>query len=338
VADSANCKDTITVTISQPPPLVFSLDSIHNISCNNGWDGSAKVSVSGGTPNYFYSWVPYGGNNASTSHLNANIYTFEVIDAHQCVYDTIITLTQPDPLKIIYPGDTTVCEGTLASLNVPIIGGTPPYSVVWNIGVNTNPLSVLLPQDSSLSVYAKDSLGCTSEAVSYYVRVLHPLSVDLGNDTTLCDGDVLYKNVFAPGALYQWQDHSAFYDYSIRERGTYYVKAYNTCFSATDTVNIDFDDCKTCVHMPDAFTPNGDGVNDLFQPIIGCDFTNYYLRVFNRWGMEVYQSSNPVDGWHGRYNGKPSEVGTYVWQLDYAGSQHSLALDQKLKGFVVLIR
>jgi len=162
--------------------------------------------------------------------------------------------------------------------------------------------------------------------------------VDLGNDTTLCDGDVLYKNVFFPGALYMWQDNSKFYDYSIRETGTYWVKAYNACFSSTDSVDINFDDCKTCVHMPDAFTPNGDGVNDLFAPIIGCDFTNYLLKVFNRWGMEVFESSNPVDGWDGRYSGKASEMGTYVWELDYAGSQHSLALDQRLKGYVVLVR
>jgi len=125
---------------------------------------------------------------------------------------------------------------------------------------------------------------------------------------------------------------------SIRETGTYWVRAYNDCFSSSDTVDIHFDDCKTCVHMPDAFTPNGDGMNDVFAPIIGCDFTNYLLKVFNRWGIEVYESSNPIDGWDGKYMGKASEIGTYVYELDYAGTQHSLALDQRVKGYVVLIR
>ena len=338
ISDLANCKDTLTVTISQPPPLVFTVDSVKNIDCYGQWDGYIKVSVVGGTPNYFYNWVPYGGNNATASHLNANTYTIEVIDAHQCQYDTIIPLTQPEPLEIIYPGDTTVCEGTAASLHVPVAGGTPPYEVMWESGATDNPLALTSPVDTSVFVIAHDANGCATEAAGYYVRVLHPMFVDLGNDTTLCDGDVLYKNVFFPGAQYRWQDYSNFYDYSIRETGTYWVKSYNDCFSSTDTVEVLFDDCKTCVHLPDAFTPNGDGINDVFAPIIGCDFTSYLLKVFNRWGQLVYESSNPNDGWDGKVNGKQSELGTYVWELDYAGSQHSLSLDQRVKGFVVLLR
>jgi gliding motility-associated-like protein len=338
ISDLANCKDTLTVSINQPPQLVFTLDSIKNVSCYGYWDGYAKISVSGGTPNYFYNWLPYGGNNASSSQLNANTYTIEVIDAHQCHYDTTITLTQPEELKIIYPGDTTICEGTPAVLHVPIIGGTPPYGVIWETGDNTNPLSMEIPSDSSLHVLATDNNGCATDLTEYYVRVLHPVFADLGSDTTLCDGDVLYHSLFYPGAQYQWQDYSSYYDYSIRERGTYWVNVYNDCFAASDTVMVDFDDCKTCVHLPDAFTPNGDGLNDLFQPIIGCDFTNYLLKVFNRWGQQVFESSNPANGWDGKLSGKDAEIGTYVWQLDYAGTQHSLALDQRVKGFVVLVR
>jgi len=338
ITDVAGCKDTVSVAIHQPPPLTFTLDSIHNVSCFNGWDGSANVTVSGGTPMYFYTWLPYGGNSAHASHLNANTYTFEVVDAHQCLYDTIFTITQPTELKITYPGDTTICQGTVASLNVPISGGTQPYGVVWSTGEISNPYAFATPVDSSVSVFADDHNGCTSKPADYYVRVLHPMKVDLGNDTTICDGDVLYKSVFAPGALYLWQDHSTFYDYSIAKTGTYWVKAYNACFSSSDSINIIVDDCRTCVHLPDAFTPNGDGLNDVFQPIIGCTFTTYILKVFNRWGQEVFESSNPNDGWDGRFNGKPSDMGTYVWELDYAGSQNSLALDQRLKGYVVLLR
>ena len=146
------------------------------------------------------------------------------------------------------------------------------------------------------------------------------------------------KNIFQPGALYEWQDGSKFYDYNIEKTGTYWAKVYNACFEATDTINLKFDDCATCVHMPDAFTPNGDGINDIFQPVIGCYFTNYLLKVFNRWGQLLYSSEDPNAGWDGRYNGKPEEVDTYVWELEYAGSEHSTALDQKLSGYVVLIR
>lgn len=338
ITDSSGCKDTLGVPINQPTQLVFTLDSLRNPSCYNSFDGYIKVHVVGGTPNYAYTWVPYGGNSAVSAHLNANIYTLEVQDAHNCLYDTIMTLTQPDELLIIYPGDTTICYGTEAKLNVPIIGGTPPYSVVWNTGDNSNPFLFNTGIDSTIAVYARDSMGCTAKQVEYRVQVLHQPSVDLGNDTTLCVGDALYKNVLQPGLLYQWQDGSRFYDYTIKERGTYSVVAYNNCFAATDTIVVDFDDCSTCVHVPDAFTPNGDGLNDLFKPVIGCYFTTYVFKVFNRWGQLVYESQDPEAGWDGRLGGKSEEMGTYVWQLQYQGSEHARALDQQLSGHVTLIR
>lgn len=338
ITDSSGCKDTLSVPINQPPPLVFTLDSISNPSCNGTFDGYVKVHVTGGTPGYAYTWVPYGGNSAISSHLDANTYTIEVLDAHGCVYDTIFTLTDPDEMIITYPGDTTICDGTEAKLNVPISGGTPPYSVAWNTGDNTNPLIFITHVDSSLEVFARDSHGCTSDQVEYRVQVLHQPHVDLGNDTIMCAGDVLYKNFLQPGVLYEWQDGSKFYDYEIKKTGLYWVRVYNACFEAIDSINLQFDDCSTCVHVPDAFTPNGDGINDVFKPVIGCYFTTYLLKVFNRWGQLMYASEDPDAGWDGSFQSSNEEVGTYIWQLQYQGSEHAKALDQQLTGYVVLIR
>ena len=338
ITDTIGCKDTLSVIIDQPTPLIFSLDSISDISCYNYFDGYIGVSVSGGTPNYFYNWLPYGGNSAIASQLNANTYTFEVIDGNGCHYDTVFTLTQPDEMLILYPGDITTCLGTPANLDAPIIGGTPPYTVQWTTGSTDNPYLFDTPIDSVISVFAVDTRNCTSPQVDYRVQVIHPPVVDLGNDTTLCQGDVLIKNAFIPGASYEWQDGSAYYDQEISEAGLYWVRAYNQCFEDVDSVSIDFDDCKTCVHVPDAFTPNADGLNDELLPIIGCDFTRYEFKVFNRWGQMIYWTNDPEQGWDGRYEGKLSEMGTYVWELDYAGTQHSLVLDKQAKGFAVLLR
>jgi gliding motility-associated-like protein len=148
----------------------------------------------------------------------------------------------------------------------------------------------------------------------------------------------LFKDVFFPGAEYYWQDGSVYYDYSVKSPGTYWVEAYNSCFSTFDTVVIDYDDCGTCVHVPNAFTPNTDGINDQFLPVIGCDFTNYSMRVYNRWGQMVFLTKDPMEGWNGMNESKPSEVGTYVWYITYTGVQHNLALSEELKGSVLLIR
>ncbi|MCY7408860.1 MAG: gliding motility-associated C-terminal domain-containing protein [Chitinophagales bacterium] len=338
VTDVEQCKDTIDVTINQPVPLVFSLDSVRDASCFGYKDGYVAVSVSGGTPNYFYSWSPYGSNGAISTNMGANNYTVEVIDNHGCHYDTTFTIYEPAELKIIYPGDTVICAGTSAKLNVPVIGGTPPYNYIWSTGASLNPYYISPQNDSSVSIIVTDAHNCIAKPANYLVQVLHAPIFNLGNDTLICEGDVVYKSIFIPGMRYEWQDGSKYYDVSMKTGGKYYVTVYNDCFSASDTINIEVDDCKTCVHMPDAFTPNGDGLNDEFAPIIGCDFTAYILKVFNRWGQMVYFSNDPTIGWDGKFNGKPSELGTYIWQLEYAGSQHALVLDQQLKGYVVLVR
>jgi gliding motility-associated-like protein len=60
--------------------------------------------------------------------------------------------------------------------------------------------------------------------------------------------------------------------------------------------------------------------------------------VFNRWGQLVYESQDPDAGWNGMNEGKSEEMGTYIWQLNYQGSEHARSLDQRMTGYVVLIR
>lgn len=88
------------------------------------------------------------------------------------------------------------------------------------------------------------------------------------------------------------------------------------------------------VNIPGAFTPNGDGLNDEFGPI-GKVPDEYMLRVFNRYGQQVFQSTKIESRWNGRLSGKPAVPGAYVYQVQYRDIQKKMKL---LKGTVVLIR
>ena len=81
--------------------------------------------------------------------------------------------------------------------------------------------------------------------------------------------------------------------------------------SANDTVLVTV---KPEVHLfiPNAFSPNGDGNNDLFK-VVGGPFEFFHLSIYNRWGTLVYESDNESDGWDGRYRGLPQAVGTYIY-------------------------
>lgn len=92
------------------------------------------------------------------------------------------------------------------------------------------------------------------------------------------------------------------------------------------------------VYVPNAFSPNDDGVNDVFQANIGCTVTEFDLRVFNRWGQQVFSSQNPDDGWDGTMKGEPALSAVYVYVLQVSYDQEGEVKREMKTGDVALIR
>ncbi|MFT3843590.1 MAG: gliding motility-associated C-terminal domain-containing protein [Lacibacter sp.] len=94
---------------------------------------------------------------------------------------------------------------------------------------------------------------------------------------------------------------------------------------------------KTCrIDVPTAFTPNGDGLNDLFGPMNAVKADNFIFRIYNRWGQMIFESNNWLDQWDGKYKGIDQESTTYVWRLTYIDKDTKKAVERK--GNFVLIR
>lgn len=94
--------------------------------------------------------------------------------------------------------------------------------------------------------------------------------------------------------------------------------------------------CK--VFVPNVFTPNGDGVNDEFRPEFGCSIDQYHLRVFNRWGILVFESKDPSTGWEGAYRGKPLPRDVYAYWCTFQDAADEGGNVQQLTGDVLLLR
>jgi len=103
--------------------------------------------------------------------------------------------------------------------------------------------------------------------------------------------------------------------------------------SARHTVTI-LDNCY--IGVPTAFTPNGDGLNDYFQPHNAIKAANYHFSVYNRWGQMVFNSTNWQDKWDGKVAGRYQTTGVYVWMLSYTNTETSKPVFEK--GTVTLIR
>jgi len=176
------------------------------------------------------------------------------------------------------------------------------------------------------------SNGCDS-LVTIHLNVLPDISRKVWNDTLLCIGDTI---VLSPGNFdtYLWQNGSAQSSLTIRAGGVYAVTVSNQCGSAVKQINITEQVCT--VTFPSGFTPNGDGLNDVFKVLNGYSLQYFRLRVFNRWGQPVFQSAAASKGWDGMLNGKPADKGTYIWLCEYKRLGSTTVTG--IKGVVTLLR
>lgn len=90
--------------------------------------------------------------------------------------------------------------------------------------------------------------------------------------------------------------------------------------ATTDPVSYELDqieDMQCKLYIPNAFSPNGDGVNDRFKPNSNCDFREFEMRIFDRWGTLLFQSKNANEGWNGKYNGNEVASTAYVYYIRY---------------------
>jgi len=97
-------------------------------------------------------------------------------------------------------------------------------------------------------------------------------------------------------------------------------------------------DCAPLIHIPNAFSPNGDGMNDVFLPVIAGDMDALELLIFDRWGSVIFTANAPGAGWNGEVNGTPAQDGVYVWMLTYKALTDGGVVQKRLTGHVTLLR
>lgn len=176
-----------------------------------------------------------------------------------------------------------------------------------------------------------DTLHCSDTA--FYGLATGIPHIDIGPpDTTVCDGMPfsLPARDNDPFPHYLWSDGSTAPTLPVHHSGLYYLHATNGCGTATDSIRIELQDCR--IWLPNAFSPNSDGRNDVFgiahyRSVI----QQMDLRVFNRYGNQVFRSFQADKGWDGR----DSDIGNYyyyLWYRDHAGREYTL------KGEVSLLR
>ncbi|MCY7409006.1 MAG: gliding motility-associated C-terminal domain-containing protein [Chitinophagales bacterium] len=323
VVDAFGCIGNATYNIHNFPPFTFTIGTGDTSVCYG-----QPVTIDAGSQWDLYLWQDLSTNQTFTT-TQAGQYFVNVQDTLGCIGSATYSIFYFPGIILDLGLDTAMCEGDSIILDAGIY---PDY--LWNDGSQNSKITVTTPGDYSVTI--TDFNGCiladTITILDYY-----PIPIFDLNDTLICIPDTL--TILAPAGFsdYLWNDGSSLNFLRISKPGGYSLTITNsfTCFSK-DSFNVTLQ-CPTALYMPNAFTPNGDGVNDYFLPI-GYNITEFHMQIFNRWWQLVYETDNFEKGWNGEAKGVPGEIGAYVYYVVWQGKLEGVFNSGTLKGNVTLIR
>lgn len=352
VTDNTGCTVSNSATVTQPTDLVLSA-AFTNLTCNNANDGTITASAVGGTASYSYSITNDGVNfNNSTTGLYTALapgnYVVIVADVNGCVDSTSGTIANPPALGIVLSPIDVVCYGlTNGQIAATLSNATQPVTyVLSNNDQNGSGLFAALPA-GAYSVTATDANGCTvtdTTSISEPAEVLvsiqpDSIEINLGALVTLQSstnqsGALTY--MWSPAAGLSCTDCAA-PDFSGYSSLAYTLTVTNTAgctgtASAKVVVKPSYD-----VFMPNAFSPNGDGANDIWKVYGNMPgIKQLSVQVFNRIGEKVFESNDINSGWDGYYKGVLSPPGVYVYVAKFVWLDNHT--DSERTGTITLLK
>ena len=167
VTDANGCTTSSSILINDLPGPVASLASSTDVSCNDGQDGAASVTISGGSSPITYQWLPTGGSSSSATGLSAGQYSVIITDANNCVQTVGLTISEPALLTSAAAASQMVsCYGLSdGAASVNVTGGTAPYRYLWSPCGSTTSQITNSPA-GNYSVVVTDAMGCTTTAAA----------------------------------------------------------------------------------------------------------------------------------------------------------------------------
>ncbi|MDA9835478.1 gliding motility-associated C-terminal domain-containing protein [Flavobacteriales bacterium] len=251
--------------------------------------------------------------------------------------DVSSSMVAVNPLPApLYPTENLVetCENEVVELNAYCDG------CVYDWGGYDEPIYYSVNEAGVHTVEITNEYGCTS-LFSYTIHVTSSPQITLDSLYQFCKGTagVLSTGLNSTNMNVIWNTNDTTSMINVTETGAYSVYASNLCGSDETSTFVSFDECSCDIWAPTAFTPDNDGVNDVFVPIIRCDAVSYQLNIYNRWGEVVFYSTNQGEIWTGCvHNGDYfSRDGVYAWEVSYSSQSDQLILHQA-RGHVILIR
>ena len=313
--------DTILVNTNNPAPINLGNDTS---ICNN----TSLVLNAGPGVNYLWNT---GNTNLFQSVNVAGIYSVIVTNQFGCKARDTIRIVEMFAAPVV-----TLDKKPILCLNQNNIlnAGSGYISYLWQNG-NTDSL-MTVTTTGWYKIKVEDAHHCFASDSVYITKLVSMPRNFLGKDSAICSDENI---LLIPDQIfnkYLWSNGSTASSIMAMPPANIWLKATdeNGC-EAIDTIKIFTKDCSTHIFIPNAFTPNADGKNDLFKPIISGRIEYYNLSVYSRYGQLIFYSSSINKGWDGSYKSAIQNQGTFVWLLVYKAKKEE---QQKMKGTVLLLR
>lgn len=315
-----NSADTASrpVEVMEPPVV--------NLGPDTSFCSGDLPDIYAGPQSDIYLWDD--SSTLNTRHIDST-GLYWVKASNICGYDidsiNILNIYQNPVIQL--PKDTSICINDSIILDA---GDDTTIINIWQGYLESR--YYIAKNNGSYFLDRIDTNNCKSSA-SFDLQIVFPPQIDLGNDTSICIGKSLTFNGQADGD-YLWQNNSTDTSLTVNKAGLYILKVENKCGSDIDSCRVSIDNCNQVIWVPNSFTPNNDGINDVFLPYIE-NVRKYSLSIYNKWGQLIFNTSEPYLGWDGRYNGKISPEDSYIWKISY----ENYSGDSFIKhGFVILYR
>lgn len=320
VSSINTCDGTATVVVNQGSGISVSAAAVPD-TCTSS-TGSATLILNSGTAPFSFMWSN-GGTAPTVNGLATGNYSVTVTDANTCSASASVNVSQVFDLSINTSAADDTCGAGTGTATAHILSGTSPFTYLWSngnissslYGLNAGNFSVTVNDIYNCSATSSASVGTTSGiTISLYKEDVSCNETADGKIFTAASGGAtpyhfIWSNNFTGDSLYHVP--AGMFTVTVTDAAN--------C-SQSDSVVLSKESCPSYIHFPTAFSPNGDGANDLFKPKYSSDLGKYFIRIYNRWGELVYTSEDVNEGWDGFYQSTKQPMGVYVFVSEFTFS------------------
>lgn len=312
--------DTIFVEVLRPFSFSLGKDSAFcEEDTNNTFSG----------PGGFRSYVWSTGDSTRSIRIDTAA-DYWLTASNGCFsYTDTVRLVPERSFTVDLGNDTSLCFGQSLFLD-------PTQSdneVIWHDGTIDSIKEIT--RSGVYWAFGSNSCGAFHDTIRVDFDVpLSPPEVD----TSFCRGDTLTLDFSDYEVEVEWPDGSNDYIKKFVKEDTIQIKLTNTCGTYEQRINMIMENCSCPFHIPNAFTPNGNGVNDEFRIKHACNLVRYEIEIMDRIGRKVFSSSDIDRSWDGRIGNDAAPEGIYVYKVNYSWEVDGVVRVREEEGVLTLVR